>query len=174
MAHSIQGCGMASRPGGMLRAESGDVRKSFRRFWILAKRVSDEADKDDADIVAAGLAFYGLLGLFPALIAMVSLYGLAADPVAIQNTIYGVARSLPGTARDVLIGELSKFVQRDSRSLSLGMIFGLLQATGIWNTVISASFMRRPCPDSQDTWMRHYGIAWSSRPVRQSPVYGTR
>lgn len=104
-------------------------------------RVSDEASKDDADIVAAGLAFYGLLGLFPGLLAVVSLYGLVADPIAIQNTIESVARSLPGTARDLVTGELSKFVERDARSLSFGMVFGLVAV--LWSSSSAMSVLVR-------------------------------
>jgi membrane protein len=113
----------------------------FKRGWSLALRVSEEASKDDADIVAAGLAFYGTLGLFPALIAVVSLYGLVADPIAIQHTIDSVARSLPGTARDLVSSELSKFVERDSRSLSVGMLFGL--AAVLWSSSSAMSVLVR-------------------------------
>src|SRR6478735_3086581 len=113
----------------------------FKRYWGLIKRVSDEADADDADIVAAGLAFFGTLGLFPALLAMVSLYGLIADPIAIQRAIYGVARSLPATARDLVIGELSNFIARDSRSLSVGMVLGLLAV--LWSASSAMSVLVR-------------------------------
>lgn len=98
----------------------------LRRCWRLIKRVSNEADADDADIVAAGLAFYGTLGLFPALLASVSLYGLVADPIAIQHAIGSIARSLPAAGRDIVSGELSAFVARSSRSLSFSLIFGVL------------------------------------------------
>ena len=101
-------------------------RNTFKRYWGLLVRVSDRADADDADIVAAGLSFYGTLGLFPALLALVSLYGLISDPGAIQQAIGAVARSLPPAGRDLVIGELSNFIARDSRSLSVGMVLGLL------------------------------------------------
>jgi membrane protein len=116
-------------------------RAHFKRYWSLLKRVSDEADQDDADIVAAGLAFYGVLGLFPALLAMVSLYGLVADPIAIQHTIYGIARSLPASARDVVIEELSKFVTRPSRSLSLSMVLAFLAV--LWSSSSAMSVLVR-------------------------------
>ncbi|HKO49559.1 MAG TPA: YihY/virulence factor BrkB family protein [Polyangiaceae bacterium] len=116
-------------------------RTTFTRCWSLIKRVSDEADADDADIVAAGLAFYGILGLFPALLAMVSLYGLIADPIAIQRTIYGVARSLPPAGRDLVIGELSTFIARDSGSLSLGMVLGFLAV--LWSASSAMSVLVR-------------------------------
>ncbi len=125
----------------------------YRRCWSLARRVSDEASKDDADIVAAGLAFYGTLGLFPALIAVVSLYGLVADPVAIQNAIYSVARSLPITARDLVIGELSNFVERDSRTLSIGMLFGLLAV--LWSSSSAMSVLVRSINVAYDIPEQH-------------------
>lgn len=112
-----------------------------RRYWLLLNRVSDKADADDADIVAAGLAFYGILGLFPALLAVVSLYGLVSDPIAIQNAIYGVARSLPPAGRDVVIGELSQFVARDTGSLSFSMILGFLAV--LWSASSATSVLVR-------------------------------
>lgn len=113
----------------------------FKRYWELLKRVSDEADDDDADIVAAGLAFYGTLGLFPALLAMVSLYGLLADPIAIRQAIYELARSLPPTARELVVGEISNFIARDSRSLSVGMVLGFLAV--LWSASSAMSVLVR-------------------------------
>ncbi len=116
-------------------------KPALKRLWSLLKRVSDEADADDADIVAAGLAFYGLLGLFPALLASVSLFGLVADPIAIQHAIYGVARSLPAAGRDVIVNELSAFVARSSRSLSFGVIFGF--AGVLWSSSSATAVLVR-------------------------------
>lgn len=113
----------------------------FKRYWDLIKRVSDQADADNADIVAAGLSFYGILGLFPGLLAMVSLYGLIADPMALQRAIDGVARSLPPAARELVIGELSNFIARDSHRLSVGMILGFLAV--LWSASSAMSVLVR-------------------------------
>jgi membrane protein len=120
---------------------SKPMSASLKSYWDLLKRVSDQADADDADIVAAGLAFYAVLGLFPALLAMVSLYGLIADPIAIQRAIYGLARSLPPAGRDLLIGELSTFIARDTSSLSLHMILGFLAV--LWSASSAMSMLVR-------------------------------
>lgn len=137
-------------------------RARFKDYWALLKRVSDEADKDDADIVAAGLAFYGFLGLFPALLAVVSLYGLVADPIAIQNAIWGVARSLPASARNLVIGELSKFISRDTGSLSLSMLVGFLavmwSATSAMTTLVRAINVAHDLPESLG-FFRRRGVA---------------
>ena len=46
--------------------------------------------------VAAGVTFYGLLAVFPAVAALVSLYGLFADPVAIKGHLDQLSSLLPG------------------------------------------------------------------------------
>jgi len=160
MVHSwhnrLARCGVSSHEG-TLRAVTDRVKAltspKLQRYWRLIRTVSAEADADDADIVAAGLAFYGILGLFPALLAMVSLYGLVADPIAIQNTIYGVARSLPAAGRDLVIGELSNFIARDSRSLSLSMILGFLAV--LWSASSAMSVLVRAINVAYDIPERH-------------------
>jgi membrane protein len=133
-------------------------RATAKRWWGLIKRVSDEADEDDADIIAAGLAFYGTLGLFPALLASVSLYGLIADPGAIQHAIWSVARSLPPAARDILTGELSQFVARSSRSLSLNLIFGTLavlwSSSSAMGVLVRAINVAYDLPERRNFWQR--------------------
>ena len=49
-------------------------------WWAIAKRVWQQTGEDKISILAAGVAFYSLLPLFPALAALVSVYGLVADP----------------------------------------------------------------------------------------------
>jgi len=144
---------------------SGVEKPKIKRLWSLLKRVSDEADADDADIVAAGLAFYGVLGFFPALLAAVSLFGLIADPIAIQHAIYGIARSLPASGRDAVIGELSEFVARPSRSLSLSMILGLLavlwSSSSAMGVLVRAINVAYDLPERRNFFQRR-GVAVSS------------
>ena len=133
-------------------------RAPFRHWWCLLKRVSNEADADDADIVAAGLAFYGTLGLFPALLASVSLYGLVADPIAIQHAIGGLVRSLPAAGRDLVSGELSQFVARSSRSLSFSLIFGVLavlwSSSSAMGVLVRAINVAYDLPERRNFWQR--------------------
>ena len=52
---------------------------------------------------AAALTYYGVLALFPALIALVSIVGLFGDPEAVTDTITDVIEELaPGSASDTL------------------------------------------------------------------------
>lgn len=94
-------------------------------------RVKDEASKDNLSIAAAGVAFYLLLAIFPALTALVSIYGLVADPADVQAQMASLGSLLPAQAYDLLNDQLTSVVQNADSHLSLGVVFGLLLT--IWS-----------------------------------------
>jgi membrane protein len=98
----------------------------------LVRRVSDRANEHDVDIVAAGLSFYALLGLFPALLAVVSVYGLVADPTNVEDVLTSLARTLPPQARTLVLGGLTGFVQRSSGDLTFSIVLGILAV--LWSS----------------------------------------
>jgi membrane protein len=108
------------------------------RTYVLARKVVDTAGDHDVDIVAAGLAFYGLLGLFPTLLATVSLYGLIADPADVQRVLTPLIVNLPEQARTVVGAGLSEFVTRSSGRLSLSLVLSLLTLLFSASTAMSA------------------------------------
>ena len=60
----------------------------------IAKRTAKEVKQDQVTLLGAGVAFYALLSLFPAIIAGVSIYGLVADPATVQNQINELTKML--------------------------------------------------------------------------------
>ena len=54
-----------------------------------------EAKADNVPLLAAGVAFYAFLAIFPALIAIVSIYGLFADPATITNQLNSMTPRCP-------------------------------------------------------------------------------
>src|SRR5688572_9256991 len=105
------------------------------------EELSDMADAHDADIVAAGLSFYALLGLFPALLAVVSIYGLLADPQSLAGALVEFARTLPPQARTVVLGSLADFVKRSSGDLTLSAVLGILGV--LWSSSSGMSVLVR-------------------------------
>ena len=69
-----------------------------RGWWQVAERVYSESVRDNLSVVAAGCAFYALLAIFPALSALISLYGLAADPACPEFRHVGL-RVAPASLR---------------------------------------------------------------------------
>ncbi len=97
----------------------------------IALRVKDQLSKDNASIVAAGVAFYGVLALFPALAALVSLYGIIMDPHDIERHLTSASSLLPQEAHSIIDGQLKSVTKNTGSALSLGAIGGVLLA--LWS-----------------------------------------
>lgn len=102
------------------------------RGWIdILHRTYDEVGKDRVTAVAAGVTFYGLLALFPALTAFVSIYGLMADPATIAGQLAAVDGFLPGGATDFLRDQIVRITAGGRASLSFA--FALSLAIALWS-----------------------------------------
>lgn len=106
----------------------GDLDKSS---WIaIAKRVAQQFSEDRVTSVSAGVTFFGLLALFPAITALVSIYGLFADRATIVQNMDTLDRFLPKGASDLIGGQINAIVSAPSGALGLATIIGLL--TALW------------------------------------------
>ena len=97
----------------------------------IAKRTLKEVKADQVPLLAAGVAFYVLLALFPAIIAGVSIYGLVADPQTVRDQINRLAETLsPETAK--LIGtQIQQVTSSAGGALGLATVIGIL--TALWS-----------------------------------------
>ena len=67
-------------------------------WWAVVRRVMREAISDEVGMAAASCGFYAMLALFPAISVAISLYGLVADPIAVEGqleSLRGVFRPRP-------------------------------------------------------------------------------
>jgi len=96
------------------------------RFFELARRVSNEMERDHVTMVAAGVAFFGMLGVFPGLIALVAVYGLVFDPVDVERQAAALAGAIPGPVNDILTERLKALVSTPPSRLSIGLVVSLL------------------------------------------------
>jgi membrane protein len=94
-------------------------------------RVREETTKDNASLIAAGLALYALLAIFPALAAAVSLYGLFASPDQIAQQVESFSGVLPQQAADILRTALQNLASQQGQALGIGAIIGFLLA--LWS-----------------------------------------
>lgn len=95
-------------------------------------RTKKEAARDSISLVAAGVAFYGLLAIFPALAAVISIYGLLADPADIERQINSVMGLIPPEAAAILQQQLESLASQPATGLSIGVVVGILLA--LWST----------------------------------------
>ena len=80
---------------------------------------------------AAAVTFYSILALFPAVAALVSLYGLFADPTSIGSQLGSMSAVLPGGAIQVIGDQMTRVAQQDHGKLGLGLAIGLIIA--LWS-----------------------------------------
>jgi membrane protein len=88
-------------------------------------------NRDRILATAAGVVFYGLLAIFPAITAVVSSYALFADPSAISKNLHSLAMMLPEGSFAIVQDEVGRVVEKQGSSLGLTFALGLLFA--IWS-----------------------------------------
>ncbi len=105
-------------------------------------RVWGEIQKDRILAVAAGVTFYALLALFPAIAAFVSIYGLVADAATISQHLTKLSGLLPGGALDVIGEQVKRISSQGSQTLSLtlagSLLFSLWSANAGMKAMIDA------------------------------------
>jgi membrane protein len=97
------------------------------RGWLaILKRVKAEVKEDNVTLLAAGVAFYAMLAIFPAIIALVTVYGMVADPEQIESQVSELAKGLPSGADALLTEQLTNIVDAGQRTLSISLAVSLL------------------------------------------------
>jgi membrane protein len=130
--------GSRARKRADYRPVGADDRPSL---LATVKRTFTEFSEDNMSDWAAALTYYGLLSLFPALIALVSLVGLFADPAATTRTITQIVTKLgPSSAADTF-AEPIKSITSHRSAAGILLVVGL--ATSLWSaSSYVGAFMR--------------------------------
>ena len=110
------------------RPAGSDGRSSL---FATVKRTFTEFSEDNMSDWAAALTYYGLLSLFPALIALVSIVGLVGDPAATTKAVTDMVTRLgPSSAADTFAGPIKSIT---SHRGTAGILFVVGLATALWS-----------------------------------------
>src|SRR5215207_459791 len=120
-----------ARVGGKTRGERALERPTRRDWKEIFKRVFKALGDDRLLAVAAGVVFYGLLAFFPAITALVSIYGLVADPATIREHMSLASGILPAGGFDIMREQVERILAKGGGQLSFAFVFGLSLA--IWS-----------------------------------------
>jgi membrane protein len=88
-------------------------------------RVWKELEQDNLSLLAAGVAFYFMLSIFPGLLATVSIWGLVADPLEIEQQMRAMLRLMPREAALVIGGQLHQLASRPAGGLGLSALVSI-------------------------------------------------
>ena len=100
----------------------------WRGWWQVLKRVWAELGNDRISIVAAGIAYYTLLSLFPAIAILIMLYGLVADTETVRQQVGNFGGVLPEEAYGILREQLERLARTTSSELGFGLLLSFVLA----------------------------------------------
>ena len=94
----------------------------------ILKRAWREGKEDNVPLLAAGVAYYIFIALFPGLIAAVSLYGLVADPAQVEEQIQSLSDALPRETATLIGDQLRSITGTASGALGVGLVVSVAGA----------------------------------------------
>jgi membrane protein len=103
----------------------------WRGWKQILKRAWAENKADNMPIIAGGVAFFGFLSIFPALIALISLYGLVASPETVARQVEDLSAQLPDSAAELIEEQLTAIVNNSGSALSISLVVSILAA--LWS-----------------------------------------
>ncbi len=118
--------GDPSTDGG--RSAESPTEIPSRGWFEILKRTGRQLVADNVSIVAGGVAFYVFVALVPTLIAVISLYGLVANPVDVERQLGPFLAALPPEAADLVRAQVETIASQEESSLGLGLVVGVVVA----------------------------------------------
>src|SRR5271166_1410226 len=116
-------------------------------WWAILRLMWRRMGKDNVSALAAGAAFQALLAIFPTLTAVVSHYGLVADPNMVERQITAMQGVLPPEAVKLISTWLQALVQGTTTKFGIGLIVSVLlafwsmwSATGMLMTAVNICY----------------------------------
>jgi len=102
-----------------------------RGWWQVVRRAFKESSADNVPILAAGVAFFAFLAIFPAMIAAITLYGIFADPETVAAQVRDLSAALPEQAQPILADQLQSVASASGGALGISLVVSLLAA--LWS-----------------------------------------
>lgn len=135
-----QGTGDPQSESGRGRSATTPGQIPPRGWKDILLRIYQKITDDRVMLLAAGITFYSLLAIFPAIAALVAIYGIFADPASIAAHLNSVSDILPGGAIAIIRDQMDRVAAQGSTRLGAAFIIGL--AVSLWsaNAAVKSMF----------------------------------
>ncbi len=110
----------------------------FSKYKPLAKGIFARIGDHYLSLVAAGVAFYGFLSIFPAIATIISLYGLVTDAQTVQSHINSITGFVPDDVKTLLFSRMKDVASEQASSLNLGLVVGIVLSLWSANRAMKA------------------------------------
>jgi membrane protein len=130
VAHSDNLADEISQPGhGRLSSTPLQIPRAGWRDILW--RTYERSGEDRLLAIAAGVVFFGLLAVFPAITALVSCYGLFADPSTIGANLQTLSLMLPEGSFQIVQDQIARVLAQGNTALGATFLFGL--GLAVWS-----------------------------------------
>ena len=104
---------------------------TFSALWQTIRSIKQQIDKDRVLAVSAGVTFYVVLAMIPALTALISLFGLVSAPQDVPGQLASLTSIMPKEAATLLTDQATRIAAKSSGALSLTALIAVIIA--IWS-----------------------------------------
>ncbi len=160
--HRPTGAGEDEEPGNRAgpdpraerKAPDGPTEMGKKSWWAVLRRTVAEFKDDELADRAAALTYYGVLALFPALLVLVSLLGIAGES-ATKSILDNLTKFTPGPARDIITNAVEQLQASGGTGSILaivGLVGALWSASGYVAAFIRTSNAVYDIPEGRPAW----------------------
>lgn len=114
-----------------------------KSWWPIAKRIFTNMKSHNVPLIAAGVAFYCLLAIFPLLGATISLYGLLVSPSELQSHMAILVNIVPSDSSYIIEEQLKNLTEKSSSTLGWGFLLTLVLS--LWSSSKGANALITAC-----------------------------
>lgn len=144
------------------REASGPSEIPKRGWKDILRRTKDEVSKDNLSIIAAGVAFYLFLSIFPAVAAMVSVLGLIVDPPDVERFVEAAEGILPPDALALIAQQVREVTSSSARALGWSLVVSV--GLALWSATAGVKALMTALDivyDERETrgFLKYSGIA---------------
>ena len=137
---SASTAGLASEDGNRGRDAASPSDIPAKGWKDILWRVSGNVSDHRILALAAGMTYYSILAIFPALAALVAIYGLFTDPASIAKHLDEVSGFIPGGAAEVAREQLTRVASKGGSTLGFTFAIGLIISLWSANAAMKALF----------------------------------
>lgn len=100
------------------------------QIWRWGRDVFELAGRVHLGLIAAGVAFFGMFSIFPALAALIAIFGLVADPVIVSDQLELVRELIPTEAYALINDQVTRLLGAQTGTLGLATLISIFLA--VW------------------------------------------
>ncbi|MDB2407161.1 YihY/virulence factor BrkB family protein [Jannaschia sp.] len=130
-------------------------------WWNLSVRVWHQIDEMNLMLISAGVAFYGMLALFPAIAAIVALWGLFNDPANVLPQLEYYRSIIPADAYSLVATQIQALTSAEPEALGWASVLSF--GVALWSTRAGVAAlmmgMNAVYKERNRQGLAHYGIA---------------